>query len=353
MAMISIIVPVYNVEKYLRRCLDSLINQTFCDIEIICIDDGSTDHSLALLKEYEKKDMRIKVVHSQNQGVSGARNLGLSFARAPYIMFCDPDDEYRLVMCERMYGAIKASESDFVRCGVELVRNVNGDSSFDKERYFDLSVTAALKNDSYEIIRTIDCTVWNKIFRRELIEKYDISFKDGVVHEDLGFYIKYVLVSKKINLLSDKLYCYILRENGLTGSSENNIEKSLDRIRVLGDIYEFIKCNSLWETCDVVFLRTFAFLFDLTFREVSNLNSRDTSRCYDLAAPVLLDIGKEKVLSLLGGGDKDCIALLSILSRHYIFYGKRCFGIVTLKSKVNRFEVRILGVRVYLKRRNW
>ena len=114
MTKISIIVPVYNVEKYLKECLDSLINQTLEDIEIICINDGSTDNSLAILEEYQKKDSRIKVFSQKNQGVSAARNLGIEKATGEYLTFLDSDDRLELNTCEILYKETIAKNSDFL-----------------------------------------------------------------------------------------------------------------------------------------------------------------------------------------------------------------------------------------------
>ena len=127
MTKISIIVPVYNVEKYLKECLDSLINQTLEDIEIICINDGSTDNSLAILEEYQKKDSRIKVFSQRNQGVSAARNLGIEKATGEYLTFLDSDDRLELNTCEILYKETIAKNSDFLFFGLVNDKNKKSD----------------------------------------------------------------------------------------------------------------------------------------------------------------------------------------------------------------------------------
>ena len=113
---ISIIVPVYNAEKYLEKCLDSLIGQTFENIEILCVNDGSTDNSPAILHRYAKMDPRVHVFDRPNSGPASARNAGLDHARGKYLMFCDADDEYTPSMCQEMYQAITEQNVDLVMC---------------------------------------------------------------------------------------------------------------------------------------------------------------------------------------------------------------------------------------------
>lgn len=129
---ISIIVPVYNVEKYIRRCIDSLITQTFKSIEIILIDDGSKDTSGAICDEYALKDERVKVIHKENGGVSSARNVGLDNATGTYIMFCDPDDYVDPTWCEKLYNSI-IKRGFYSACGYAIVngegeRNLAGEA---------------------------------------------------------------------------------------------------------------------------------------------------------------------------------------------------------------------------------
>ena len=111
---VSVILPVYNVEKYLKQCMDSIVNQTLKDIEIICVDDGSTDASLSILKEYEKEDDRVKVICQQNAGAGAARNNGLSIATGEYLSFLDSDDFFSLDMLEKSYAEAKKEDADLI-----------------------------------------------------------------------------------------------------------------------------------------------------------------------------------------------------------------------------------------------
>ena len=184
---ISIIVPIYNVEAHLAACLDSLTSQSLKDIEIICIDDGATDDSAKILKQYASKDSRIIVVRQKNTGLSGARNSGLKHATAPLIMFCDSDDYYDQSMCEIMYDAMTESGADMAICGINnLYQNGVKPIASEKE-YFRLKYTG-LQEVSEKLILQTDVPVCNKIFKRDILETYNINFPEGLNNEDNYFY---------------------------------------------------------------------------------------------------------------------------------------------------------------------
>ena len=120
---VSVIIPVYNVEQYLNQCLDSVINQTLKDIEIICVDDGSTDNSFKMLEEYAQKDNRIKVIHQKNKGAAAARNEGLYIAQGKYLSFLDSDDFFEIDMLEQMYNCAEKYNTDIVVCKSKVISN--------------------------------------------------------------------------------------------------------------------------------------------------------------------------------------------------------------------------------------
>ena len=124
--LVSVLIPVYNVEKYLSRCLDSLINQTLTDIEIICVNDGSTDGSLKILKQYQEKDNRIVIVDKKNGGLPSARNAGLDRARGQYVGFVDSDDYVEPSMFETLYKTAKKKNSEVVICGAQIFPRLRG-----------------------------------------------------------------------------------------------------------------------------------------------------------------------------------------------------------------------------------
>ena len=216
MPKVSIIIPIYNVEKYLRQSVDSAINQTLKDIEIICIDDCSTDNSYEILKEYAQKDSRIKLIkQSKNQGQGVARNVGLVQAQGEYVMFLDPDDWYELDACKRAYEKIKSGNNDFVifdfyeyidKNGKKEVANYRTKpfKEFAKKSEFDLKqVSANFLNNSY---------VWCMIFSRKFLIENDIKFAELYLCEDVPFLMKSIVCSTSVNILEEPLYNYRIRK---------------------------------------------------------------------------------------------------------------------------------------------
>jgi glycosyltransferase involved in cell wall biosynthesis len=324
--------------------------QTFRDIEIICVDDGSLDGSPQILDEYARNDARVKVIHQLNQGVSQARNTGLREVKSPYVMFCDPDDEYMPDMCEKMLKCITDCGSDFCRCGVDIVRSRVGLCPHINVDKFQLPFQGANVPVNDDVCKGLDGSIWNKIYRKELIDRYLIIFPPGVIHEDACFNVKYAMVSHAISFLDEKLYRYILRDGGYMGATDRDRENAIDYIRIMDDIYAFMQRNDLWEKKAGLFLKFYAYFFNIAYHSMPDGSK---SECYDLALPLLNKIGEPEIIEKTDGAYRK--ALASIFKRDYIYYGRRYLGFGPLKlvkvvSKVNRFEVRLLGIRVYLKR---
>ena len=203
MSKVSVVVPVYNVEDYLEKCLDSLIHQTLQDIEILCVDDGSTDHSNELLYIYKNRDPRIQVLEKPNGGLSDARNYGMKFAASPYILFVDSDDFLEPQALEK--AAAKLDET-----GADLV-------IFDVYQYFMKTKTKEVVANSYsgertytlkenpEMITRILNAAWNKMYRLTLFQENNITYPVGYLYEDLGTTYKLLLKAKSIGSLSRRL----------------------------------------------------------------------------------------------------------------------------------------------------
>lgn len=209
---ISVVVPVYNTEKYLRTCLDSLVNQNFKDIEIICVNDGSTDKSLEILNEYAKKDSRIKVIDQENQGVSEARNTGIREAGAKYISFVDSDDYVDPKIYEIGYELISSNDADVYVMREERFFNTSvpvKENPYNKSKVFvygDGKNTIGFPKKTYGLRFGV---VWDKIYRKSLITDNDFKFeKDVYFGEDTIFnWILFTRVKKVVND-ENKLYFY-------------------------------------------------------------------------------------------------------------------------------------------------
>lgn len=222
---ITIIVPVYNVETYLRQCLDSVINQTFKEIEIIVVNDGSTDGSLKICEEYAKKDKRIIVINKKNGGLSDARNCGLKIAKAKYIGFVDSDDYIKSDFYEKMYDAIQKSGVDIVVSSIIKVDNCGNylyRSGYSKEG----TISNLIAMKSMLNARGISNSVCNKLFKRELFSEE--PFPVGKLYEDE--YVTYRIIDQcpYIYNLNSTAYYYRTNISGITHRKFS--DKELDRI---------------------------------------------------------------------------------------------------------------------------
>ena len=233
--LVSIIVPIYNVEKYLRRCVDSIINQTYKNIEIILIDDGSPDNCNIICDEYTKIDKRIKVVHKKNGGLASARNAGLDIAKGEYICFVDSDDWIEKNMIESLYKEIKRSNMDIVR-GNTYERN-----NHPKKEWI-VNNVAVLDN---VLNGNISAYVWLFIIRKNILD--EVRFDETlVIFEDTYFLLNLLMHTDKIAFLDEKLYHYEMNNEGLTLSSKNARNKIIGLIEYKEKAKELLKENNLY-----------------------------------------------------------------------------------------------------------
>ncbi len=211
--LISVVVPIYEVEKYLDRCVESIVNQTYKNLEIILVDDGSPDNCPKMCDSWAEKDNRIKVVHKENGGLSDARNAGMPFATGEIISFIDSDDWIELDMFEKMLNRMQKDNSDIVSCGVKwveedgsLIRDVTSDDEV-------LDTTIAMK----ELIndKKLKQHVWNKIYKYDLIKA--IPFEKGKYHEDVFWSYQIVGRAKSVSIAKESFYNYVQRSNSIMG----------------------------------------------------------------------------------------------------------------------------------------
>ena len=253
---ISVIIPVYNAEQYLMETIDSLINQTLANIEVICIDDGSTDGSLALLKKYAKQDKRIKVYHQKNAGVATARNEGLRRASGKYVMWCDSDDTYTPNMCLKMFNIMERRRVDLAICSQNVIlnqleRKLRRDTkSYLEQKYNDSQLI------NWQLIVNTDVSLWNKIFRKDIIDRYDIKFPDGLLFEDAYFCNCYMLRCRTTFFSKDKLYNYIRRPNSIMSTSFRKHKSSADYLKITESIFRYLKEQGMYtQYADFFWLR--------------------------------------------------------------------------------------------------
>jgi len=231
---VSVIVPVYNVEKYLDKCLNSLVNQTLKDIEIIVVNDGSTDNSEKIIKKYLKKNKNIKYIKKNNSGVSEARNIGLEQATGEYIGFLDSDDWLETNAYEKMYNKAKTEDFDIVVCDTQAIFPT-------KNSY----ISSNIKNDyikNKELMIDAYAVIWNKIYKKETIK--DIEFKKNMNFcEDVEFLYMVYSKIKKVGVIHEPLHNYLQREGSLTYVYDKKLYQLID---AMDDIIEYYKKNKIY-----------------------------------------------------------------------------------------------------------
>ena len=235
MIKVSVIIPVYNVEKYLRRCLDSVINQTFRDLEIICVNDGSTDSSAEILEEYKSKDERIILLNQKNKGQGNARNSGLRIAKGEYIGFVDADDWICLDFFEKLYKVAKKYDAD-VACAEIKRPHANGKVSnklrFKKEEVLHTYTKKYAANNMPR-----QCYVWNKIYKKAELERQNLFFKDGVLFEDIYFIIRFIYFSHTLVTIPGVFYYYWANNKSVTRAMRD--KNQIDLIAARADLIKF------------------------------------------------------------------------------------------------------------------
>jgi glycosyltransferase involved in cell wall biosynthesis len=234
---VSIVVPIYEVEKYLKECVDSILSQTLKDIEVILVDDGSKDRCPEIVDEYAVKDSRVVAIHRENKGPSAARNAGMAHARAPYIMFCDGDDFYEPNMCEVMYNTIEDHQVDIAVCGIKVFYEVDGFDQNADESYYAIKYEGE-KNILDLPVGSCDVSPCNKIYRLSVIRDHDLKYPEGLKFEDFYFFHALALYIKSVFFIKDKLYNYRRR----AGST---MKQTFDGVRAMS-IDHYTVTELLW-----------------------------------------------------------------------------------------------------------
>lgn len=241
---VSVIVPMYNVEKYLARCLESIVNQTLKDIEIICVNDGSQDKSNKIAQSYTEKDSRVILINQENKGLSAARNAGMDAARGKYISFIDSDDWIDLDFLEKLYTAAEKYNAD-AACASILRPHDSGKNpykvKFETEQIFSV---VAEKYRILEIPRR--CYVWNKIYKLDELKRQELRFIEGVTFEDIYFTIRFLYYCKEIVTVPETCYHYYVNRKSITRAATD--KSQIDLLAARSDFIKFsrehhIKCD--------------------------------------------------------------------------------------------------------------
>ena len=245
---ISIIVPIYNAEKYLEEALESLINQSLKDIEIICVNDGSTDKSLEILQKYAKKDKRVKILSQTNKGQSAARNTGIKVATGEYIGFLDADDWAESNTFEELYS--NANGSDISVCSILACNNgiKNNNDPYLSTDIFPKSFEkkAFSAQECKNFIFRISVTPWNKIYKKDFLTKNSIYFAEGINFEDNIFFLETFLNASSIRLLKKPLINYRI-DSETSYSHGKNDYKKLDFFKIVDAQESILKKSPIFD----------------------------------------------------------------------------------------------------------
>lgn len=257
MAKVSIIIPVYNVEKYLSECLDSVVNQTFKDIEIICVNDGSTDTSLDILNEYAKKDNRIKIFSQENQGVSEARNKGINESTGEYICFLDSDDWYKKYYVEKQYNQIIKTGADISICSVSLYNN-NTHQYKDRKLHDIKNITKSDREYcTYKDLKSYLFTNFEpalRMYKKSFFIENNLYYPKGVIFEDVTVSIKSIVLASKITFVKECLFYYRMSRNGSIMYDVKNKKNITDLFIFLKKVEIFLKKQNKYKELEYYFL---------------------------------------------------------------------------------------------------
>ena len=237
--LISIIVPVYNAEKFLARCVNSILAQTYKNIEVLLVDDGSNDSSPLICDDFELKDSRVKVIHQDNAGVSAARNTGLRHFSGSYYCFVDSDDEVDQFLIEKLYFSARETNADLTICGYKQIFG-------ERERIFEPSkacVKGKFNIASYYLdhyLEWIASAPWAKLFKVNEQSK-NLIFDEGMsLGEDLKYNVEYIKITEVVSVISDSLYKYYIYNDVKTLSNHYNVSYYYDILELYQSTNEYI-----------------------------------------------------------------------------------------------------------------
>ena len=235
MPKVSVIVPFYNVEGYIEKCLETLVNQTLEDIEIILVNDGSKDRSIEIVNKFlEAYPEKLVYLEKENGGLSDARNYAIPYAKGEYIAFLDSDDYVEKDMYQKMYELAKKENSDMVECDFYW--------EYPDKLKKDVGV---IYNGKKEMLEKVRVVAWNKLIRREILEKTEVKFPNGYRYEDVEFTYKLVQFIEKVSFLKKPCVHYIQREGSISNSQNERTKEIFD---VLDNVIDYYKEKGIYET---------------------------------------------------------------------------------------------------------
>lgn len=272
---ISIIIPVHNAASYLEQTLNSLVHQSLKEIEIICINDGSTDGSLDILKTFSKQDNRIKLINQINKGIGLSRNLGISLSRGEYIAFVDADDFVTESTYEKAYSKALENDYDVVMFGFHCLLDDGSDIHPDVKKYFDIASlfeSEAIpdifnyKDIKKNILRK-SWNIWNKLYKAEFIKKNRLEFLN-TYFQDSPFYLETLVIAEKIGFLNEKLYTYRLQNPNSVTNTHYKSEKVFEFFIVVDEMKKMLLRRNKFEELKIQYIEFKLVVLNAHFKSI-------------------------------------------------------------------------------------
>lgn len=287
--LISIIVPTYNVEKYIRTCIESILAQTYRNVEVIIVNDGSTDQSLAVISDLICSHHNVKVINQKNQGVSVARNTGIDVATGKYITFVDPDDKIMPGFVSSLYQIADKTGADIVRGSF---RDFNGNIPKDWVPDFNVPTNCGTIVLDQLLSSNISFVVWSSIYRLDFINSNHIRFTPGiVVYEDIDFTTRAYMLAKLVATSPEPNYAYRRNRQGSVLTTNNAQKMSLSEEKVISQFISMLKHEESDVLCSLILKSIYTFMRYWTGTIVKNHLSLDrTNSCFDTALTLIKEI---------------------------------------------------------------
>ncbi len=348
---ISVIVPIWNTEKYLEKCLNSIVNQTLKDIEIICVNNGSTDSSVQIIEKFAKNDPRIKVVTKEHGCLSSARNAGMAVVTAPYMTFVDSDDwiepeNYELAVAEFQ----KDPDIDIVCWGANIVnidldensQSIKGGRSYHKIKF------KGKKELTDEIILNTTVCVWNKLFKTNIIKTNEVNFPINMELEDNAFFYTYIVNCKYAYFIDRYFYNYIQRKNSgfekILSRQSNVVGAHLKNLEVICEYYK--KNNILKDKKDFILNKLIRNLkFDYIYTQEVN-QPKVIEQAKKIADMLIQEFPNDILLQCLEQNDTKFLVEI-IYDQPFVLFGCKYLNI-SYKYR-NRYILNILGIKFSFK----
>lgn len=346
MPKVTVLIPVYNTEVYLKECIQSVINQTLQDIEIICINDGSSDNSLEILNNFAQLDKRIKILSQKHQGGGKARNAGLKFAQGEYLAFLDSDDFYDENFCEKMYNKAVGTDSDVVVCAARnynVLNNEYGKMPWSLgEEYLPAKEVFNYKDMRKYIFQFSQNWNWNKLFKKKFIDTNNITFQNIFRTNDLLFTCKSLVLAKKISVIKDELVTY--RIGTINNCQSTNYKYPFDFYKAFKELKKYLISISKYEELKISYINWS--LGGLVY----NIDSVKNNSVQNKMGKYLYNRG----LGFLGLNSFNCEDIFKQQDyekfiKQYYKFKKKLFGFEY--SKLHYF-VYVFGLQILIKRRN-